>query len=120
MRSDRFAYSQDGKRNLTLEGLQEALSKSLNILNDPDQNPGRHTCHLILGKGDWKFRREWLEMERHYSLADRICPRCLASGLEGAATPWFDPVLERFNNSADLQTAMQTRVGNIWLPGQVS
>ena len=61
----------------------------------------------MLGKGDWKFKREWLEQSRHYSLGDKICPRCLASALDGSAKPWSD-VEEAFNTPADIENAKDT------------
>ena len=68
----------------------------------------------MLGKGDWKFKREWLEQSRHYSLGDKICPRCYASALDGSAKPWLD-VEEAFNTLADIESAKDTRVGQeIW------
>ncbi|CAE7427213.1 TY1B-DR3 [Symbiodinium sp. CCMP2592] len=109
IKSDLFAYK-DG-RNLTLEKLQETLAMSLNKCNLPgDASTQGWSMHLVVHKGDWKFRREWLCMQRHYNNADLICPRCLASALPNAQKPWLDPCRERFNNQADLAAAALTRL----------
>ena len=112
IKSNQFAYSEKGKRNLTLEGLQQAFCNSLSKANLQD-NPLTQgfSIHLMLGKGDWKFKREWLQMSRRWSCRDRVCPRCFASALPAADKPWCDPVHERFNNEADIAQAMDTGVG---------
>ncbi|CAE7854681.1 TY1B-DR3, partial [Symbiodinium necroappetens] len=90
MKSDFFAYK-DG-RNVTLEKLQECLAMSLNRCNLPgDEATDGWSMHLVVHKGDWKFRRE-----------------------PNSDKPWLDPCRERFNNDADLAAAAQTRVGDIW------
>ena len=103
---------------MTLDCLQKALAQSLNMCNKPGNTSLQgYSLHLCIGKGDWKFRREWLQMERSYlNASGLICPRCLASGAAGTEKPWLDPVKERWNNTADLLLAQESRVGSsIWL-----
>ena len=114
IKSDAFAYSQRGKCNRTLECLQSVLADSLNRINTAGNVATLgYSMHVVLGKGDWKFRKEWLAQSRSYMMKDQMCPRCFASGLPGSAKPWFDPVRERFNSPADVAQALATRVGEI-------
>ena len=115
IQADRFHY--EGTKCETLDSLQKCLAASLNMCNKPGDTTLRgYSLRLTIGKGDWKFRREWLQMPRSYLNADLICPRCFASGTAGSQKPWLDPVRERYNNTADLLLAQDTRVGSdIWL-----
>ena len=114
IKSDAFAYSERGRRNRTLECLQGVLADSLNRINTAGiESTNGYSMHVVLGKGDWKFRREWLRQSRNYMMKDQMCPRCFASGLSGSDKPWFDPVRERFNAPADVAQALATRVGEI-------
>ncbi|CAE7750481.1 RE1, partial [Symbiodinium microadriaticum] len=67
------------------------------------------------GKGDWKWRVEWLRQVRYYNNKQilgptaGLCPRCLCT-----RDTWLD-VHERFNAPADLATARLTAVGDIAL-----
>ena len=73
------------------------------------------SLHVVLSKGDWKYRKEWLEHTRSWSNAagptssnanqGRICPRCFA-GQENL--PWADS-RELFNQADDLREAAETR-----------
>ena len=98
--------------NISLEHLQDTLVQSLNVC--ADRNNGLDfTIHVVSGKGDWKWRREWLKQTRYYGNAagkDGLCQRCLAS-----KNTWLDPVHERFNNAADLAAARPSAVGDIHL-----
>ncbi|CAJ1351421.1 unnamed protein product [Effrenium voratum] len=75
-----------------------------------------YTLHYTCGKGDWKWRREWLEETRHYSKATRtandisgqICRRCLAGTSD---KPWLDFTNLQFHNQADMQEAARTSTG---------
>ncbi|CAE7831362.1 Cpr [Symbiodinium necroappetens] len=110
IQADHFHY--EGTKNVTLGGLQKCLADSLNMCNQPGNTTLQgYSLHLTVGKGDWKFRREWLQMPRSYLNADLICPRCFASGTPGSQKPWLDPVRERYNNTADLLLAQDSRVG---------
>ena len=72
-----------------------------------------YTLHYTCGKGDWKWRREWLEETRHYSKATKtandisgqICRRCLAGTSD---KPWLDFTNLQFHNQADMQEAART------------
>ena len=114
LKSELFHYDSSG-RNITLDNLQEHLAKSLQKANQPgNPDTGGWSIHLILGKGDWKWKREWLCQGRHYGASGHICPRCFASAADDAEKPWLDS-LERFNNQTDIQAARESRVGhNIW------
>ena len=74
--------------------------------------PSRINIVYVGGKGDWKWKREWLQQSRHYGKAAKteqgiglICPRCFAGS---AGKPWLDPVHQRFNNAEDLAAACET------------
>ena len=105
VKSDRFAYSENGK-NLTLECLQKHFVESMNAcgqMNDPALHG--YTIHLCVSKGDWKHKKEWLQQSRHYSnVPGQICPRCLCNSQD---KPWAD-LSERFNNEEDLAEAAKT------------
>ncbi|CAE7660265.1 unnamed protein product [Symbiodinium microadriaticum] len=111
MKSDMMHLNADGD-NISLEHLQDTLVQSLNVC--ADRNNGLDfTIHVVSGKGDWKWRREWLKQTRYYGNAagkDGLCQRCLAS-----KNTWLDPVHERFNNAADLAAARPSAVGDIHL-----
>ena len=111
VKSDLFYYHNG--INETLRDLQSHIVNSLNAAAVPDVESG-YSVHAVVGKGDWKWRREWLQMPRHYSnltSAGRngagICPRCLA-GIGQRA--WID-IAENFNNDDDLRAAEATAVG---------
>ena len=113
IQSDYFAYNNHGD-NLTLQQFQSELVQSLQKCASPDNNLG-HTLHVVAGKGDWKWRVEWLRQVRYYNNkqiagpAAGLCPRCLCT-----RDTWLD-VHERFNAPADLATARLTAVGDIAL-----
>ena len=106
IKSDYFHYK--GEENVTLSHLQEDLVKSLNLCADR-ANGLNATLHVCAGKGDWKWRKEWLQQTRFYGKVTHgshgICPRCFA-----AKNDWLD-VHERFNNDADVLRAQATAVG---------
>ena len=98
--------------NISLDHLQSTLVDSLNDCSSRSNNLG-FTIHCVSGKGDWKWRKEWLKQTRFYGNAagpQGLCPRCLAT-----KSTWLDPVHEGFNNDDDLEAALQTAVGNIHL-----
>ncbi|CAE7214290.1 unnamed protein product, partial [Symbiodinium sp. CCMP2456] len=106
IKSDFFHYN--GDRNITLEHLQADLVQSLNRCADKDNKLGA-TLHVVAGKADWKFRREWLQQTRFYGKVTHgtngICARCFA-----AKNDWLD-VKEKFNNDSDVALAQETAVG---------
>ncbi|CAE7256453.1 unnamed protein product, partial [Symbiodinium necroappetens] len=111
MKSDMMHLNADGD-NISLEHLQDTLVQSLNVCADRNNGLG-FTIHVVSGKGDWKWRKEWLKQTRYYGNAagkDGLCQRCLAS-----KNTWLDPVHEGFNNAADLAAARPTAVGDIHL-----
>ncbi|CAE7802366.1 unnamed protein product, partial [Symbiodinium sp. KB8] len=65
MRADRFVYQ--NAKNVTLEGLQRHFADSFKISGNPEAE-GQHgwTLHPVISKGDWKYKREWLQQVRHY------------------------------------------------------
>ena len=86
------------------------MCRSLNLCMAEEPNP--INLVYVAGKGDWKWKREWLQEPRHYSKAARsktgeglICRRCLCGTTE---KPWLDVQHERFNNTADLHEAAQS------------
>ncbi|CAE6916833.1 unnamed protein product [Symbiodinium sp. CCMP2592] len=111
LKSDMMLYNEAGD-NISLHHLQDTLVQSLNKCSDPNNDLG-FTIHIVCGRGDWKWRHEWLKQTRFYGNAagpNGLCQRCLAS-----KTTWLDPVFERFNNHADLEEALATAVGDISL-----
>ena len=102
-----FFYHEHGI-NHTLQDLQRDLIQSLNRC--ATKNGQQVTLHLILSKGDWKWKQEWLLQERYYNNGINtdlgLCPRCLA-----AKGNWLDPVHEAFNAPADILAARATSVG---------
>ena len=107
-----FAYRNKGTENRTLMDLQTALADSLNLCNLPGQpHLDGFSIHVVASKGDWKYRREFLALPRHYGRKDFICARCMASAAQNADRPYIDPVRERFNAPESLEEAAATRVG---------
>ena len=113
MKSDRFKY-QNGV-NETLRDLQRHLVASLNKASAPTAETQFFSIHAVVGKGDWAWRREWLQQGRHYSNITRpgapgagICPRCLAG--TARCPEWLD-IEEKFNHPSILQEALPTAVG---------
>ncbi|CAE7909857.1 unnamed protein product, partial [Symbiodinium microadriaticum] len=109
MKSDVMHINSDGD-NVSLQHLQQSLVDSLSLCADKNNCLG-FTLHIVSGKGDWKWRKDWLKQTRFYGNAagrDGLCQRCLAS-----KDSWLDPLLERFNNATDIQNARATAVGNI-------
>ena len=68
IRSCHFAYDSSGK-NLTLEALQRAMVESFKKVSGPDNRhlPGSMSLHYVCGRGDWKWKTEWLQESRSYS-----------------------------------------------------
>ena len=113
LRSDRFAFEHNSKKNLTLSCLQKVFVDSMIPLSSCDDvELHGWSLHLTVSKGDWKHKREWLSQARHYGNVagpngqpGQICPRCLADS--SRERPWAD-MAERFNNQADLDEAAST------------
>ena len=89
-KSELFAYQ--GKVNITMMALQDAFVKQLNVaaVNPIDG----WTLHYMIGKGDWKYKKEWLQERRFWSQnsaeSSGICRRCYARGCN-----WMDVVWEK-------------------------
>lgn len=73
-----------------------------------------HPLKLVYmcGKGDWKWKREWLVEARNYNRSKKglggggeICRRCLCGS--SPDKPWID-MTERFNKREDLELAAQS------------
>jgi hypothetical protein len=110
MHNDYFVYNKAG-HNETLQAVQHCLVESMAQLGDPSRCtlPGQWTGVYFLGKGDWKWQKEWLQMNRSYSnlgANGQVCPYCFAGG--SADRPWVDPFHERFACAADRDLALQT------------
>ena len=105
IKSDFFHY--ENGANVTLQDLQRELVSSFNRC--ATRRGDEPTLHMILSKGDWKWKYEFLKQERNYMNVTNtdvgICPRCLA-----AKNNWLD-VHERFNSARDIQAARATAVG---------
>ena len=105
IKSDHFYYNKDAV-NERLAGLQKALVDSLLKATDPTRCNG-HTLWVVMGKGDWKWRKEWLRQPRSYANSNGLlCPRCLAGS---PGKPWLD-VAERFHCREDMVTAKLTSI----------
>ena len=79
--------------------------------------PEGYSLHAVLSKGDWKYKREWLDQHRNCGNVGarhgvrpsearghgRICPRCLADG--GVLRPWAD-IKKKFFNQPDMDEAL--------------
>ncbi|CAK9087137.1 unnamed protein product [Durusdinium trenchii] len=117
MRSTCFAY--DGKRNLTLEMLQKHYVRMFNeCAHMPDGD--QLSLHYCAGKGDWKFKKEWLDEPRSYLRAAKkegsdgphmVCRRCLA-GSDGSK-PWLDVTNMAFHNQADMDAAARNCASHV-------
>ena len=104
-------FDSDGQ-NISLDHLQDSLVQSLAVCANKNNDLG-FTLHIVCGKGDWKWRKEFLKQTRYYGNAagrDGLCQRCLAD-----KDGWLDPLLERFNNATDVAQARATAVGDIHL-----
>ena len=102
VQSHKFAYEKS--KNLTLLALQDQFTRSMNECANPnDPRFGGWTLHMVASKADWKHKREWLQLGRHYSKT-RICERCFAGSNN---RPWIDAA-ETFNNPEEVATALAT------------
>ena len=78
-----MAFSETGK-NLTLEALQSILAKDLASVCDPTTTtlPDSLTLQYMCGRGDWKWKVEWLQEKKSYLNLKRknmdggFCRRC--------------------------------------------
>ena len=111
IKADYFALDSKG-HNTTLQMLQEDLVASLNKAASLNNGLG-FTAHVVCGKADWKFRKDWLQSKRSYSKyinnAEGLCQRCLAT-----KDDWLD-IEEKFNDPAKIQAALRDAVGDIAL-----
>ena len=112
MKSECFHYDRRGK-NITLQQIQKALVDSFNRCADRSTNTLLGcSAHYILGKGDWKWRVEFLNQPRYYGKVGSrapstgLCPRCFAN-----RDNWLDVLHESFNNPEDIAAARATACG---------
>ena len=107
LHSKDFVYDA-ARKNLTLEALQEAFVAMMNnCANATRDDFAGHSLWLIAGKGDWKFKKEWLRETRHYGKL-QICRRCLA---DHDRKNWTDVSVDAaWDNDADRAIAMMTAV----------
>ena len=111
MKSDCFHYDKEG-RNVTLAQIQQALVTSFNRCCERGTNGVLGcTAHYVMGKGDWKWRVEFLRQPRHYgNIQSRhaigVCPRCYANKHN-----WIDVLGESFNKAEDIESARATACG---------
>ena len=99
-----FAY--DGSINLTLQSLQGHLVRMLNVISKPDPQLGGWSVRYLAGKGDQKYKVEWLLEKRNYlhlSLGGgEICRRCFAGRRD---RPWLDFFGLPFNQPEEVEAA---------------
>ena len=112
IKSDFFHYDKKGV-NVTLAQIQKEIVASLNQCAERiNAKKLGASLHYVMGKGDWKWRVEYLRPSRYYGRAgssgnqEGLCPRCFA----GKDT-WLDVVYEAFNNQRDIEAARRTAVG---------
>ena len=98
---------------MTLAQIQKEIVASLNQCADrSNAKKLGATLHYVIGKGDWKWRVEYLRPSRYYGRVgssgsqEGLCSRCFA----GKDT-WLDVTNEAFNNQADIEAARLTAVG---------
>ena len=113
MKSECFHYDKSGK-NITLMQIQKILVASLNQCADRSTNKELGcSAHYVLGKGDWKWRVEFLNPPRYYGKVGSrtpdsgLCPRCFANRHN-----WLDVLHESFNNPEDIVAARDSAVGS--------
>ena len=109
IKSEFFHYDKNNV-NVTLSQIQSAVVESLNKCASLEtfQKLGA-TLHYIIGKGDWKWRVEFLQQPRYYGkvCADAgLCPRCYANKHN-----WLDVTAESFNQASDIEAARDTACG---------
>ena len=70
-----------------------------------------HSLHYLIGKGDWKYKKEWLDEARFWSQGSQgICRRCFAR-----AGNWSDFVWMQDWHPTD-ESALDSAFGPIPLP----
>ena len=112
MKSECFHYDHSGK-NITLQQIQKVLVASLNKCAAREtHNRLGCTAHYIMGKGDWKWRVEFLNQPRYYGKVGSrasnsgICPRCFAN-----KDNWLDVMNESFDKPEDIVAARASACG---------
>ena len=75
-----MAYNKDGV-NITLQALQRALAADLRKCCRPGKLPNGMTLQYVVGRGDWKYKAEWLQEKKTYANLKRksgpgFCRRC--------------------------------------------
>ena len=87
IRNANLAFSSSGKC-LTMEALQSAVVESLSIAANPATAGirGDATLQYCAGKGDWKFKKDWLSEKKDYSHSC-FCRRCNCG--PGPAEHWL-------------------------------
>ncbi|CAE7428498.1 unnamed protein product, partial [Symbiodinium sp. KB8] len=96
IRGSNLAFSSSGKC-LTMEALQAAVVESLTIAANPATAGirGDATLQYCAGKGDWKYKKDWLCEKKDYSHS-QFCRRCNC-GQNPADEHWLDFLHLSFN-----------------------
>ncbi|CAE7581449.1 unnamed protein product, partial [Symbiodinium necroappetens] len=96
IRGSNLAFSSSGKC-LTMEALQAAVVESLSIAANPATAGirGDATLQYCAGKGDWKYKKDWLCEKKDYSHS-QFCRRCNC-GQTPAGEHWLDFLHLSFN-----------------------
>ena len=119
-----LAYDQNGK-NMTLHKLQEAFAASLRKCCDPTKTalPGHSTLQYCAGRGDWKWKSEWLQELHDYNniklnptTGRTFCRRCRCTSdvqsrhwLDAKHLSWYEPELVSQHLDASMPTSLPLR-----------
>ena len=107
LHSSEFYYDPATKKNLTLQSIQQQWVRMMNACTNIQENCEGYSMWMVGGKGDWKFKKEWLQESRNYSTS-QICRRCLA---DYDTKPWTDVGPNAcWDSAADRLIAMETAV----------
>ena len=105
-----YAYDTKGV-NLTLRELQRNFVSMATHMSRPTAATRGWSCFFVAGKGDWKFKKEWLQESRSYShhaaaqSTGLICRRC-STGRPGRH--FLDVWDLKFCNDEELAEAEQS------------
>ncbi|CAE7245702.1 unnamed protein product [Symbiodinium sp. CCMP2592] len=124
IRSAHFVYDNNGK-NLTLESLQRAFANSLRKCSDPAATslPNGTTLQYCCGRGDWKWKAEWLQELHDYTnlrtnptTGRTFCRRCRCTSdvqcrhwLDAKNLSWYEPALVQQHLDASMPSTLPLR-----------
>lgn len=92
-----------------MQALQAAVVRSLSAAADPAtaEIRGAATLQYCAGKGDWKFKKEWLCEKKDYSHSS-FCRRCNCG--QGPAEHWLDFLHLSFNKPEEVSENLHANV----------